>query len=55
MKSVQQMVAQLEGLLGTKDISDWEQGFIESIVERKASLTDKQLVVVERIYRKHFA
>lgn len=56
MKSVAQMIEQLDGLLGTKDLSDWEQGFVETLVERKGSpLSDKQTEIMERIYRKHFA
>ena len=56
MKSVAQMIDQLEGLLGTKDLSEWEQGFVETLVERKgAALSDKQSEIMERIYRKHFA
>lgn len=56
MKSVAQMIDQLEGLLGTADLTDWETGFVETLVERKGSeLSDKQTEIMERIYRKHFA
>lgn len=56
MKSVSQMIAQLEGLLGTKDLTEWETGFVETLVARKGQpLTEKQLEVMERIYKKHFA
>lgn len=56
MKSVAQMVAQLEGLLGTADLSEWEQGFVETLVERNGKgLSDRQIEIMERIYRKHFA
>lgn len=61
MKSIGQMIKQLGGLLGTKDINDWEHGFIKSVVgwtsdgERTAGLSAKQVAVIERIYRKHFA
>ena len=56
MKSVAQMIAQLEGLLGTKDLTEWEAGFVETLVERNGSaLSDKQTEIMERIYRKHFA
>lgn len=55
MKSVAQKVSQLEGLLGTKDISEWEEGFIQSLVDRGGTgLTEKQLAVMDRIYSKHF-
>jgi hypothetical protein len=56
MKSVEQMVAQLEGMLGTKDLSEWERGFVETLVERKGKgLSDRQIAIMERLYRKHFA
>lgn len=56
MKSVSQMIDQLESLLGTKDLSEWEQGFVETLVERKGrALSEKQTEVMERIYKKHFA
>jgi sulfur relay (sulfurtransferase) DsrC/TusE family protein len=56
MKSVAQMIAQLEGLLGTKDLSEWEQGFVETLVKREGkNLSDKQVEIMERIYGKHFA
>ena len=51
------MIKRLEGLLGTKDITQWEQGFIESIVAKDdpTSLTGKQVDAMARIYSKHFA
>ena len=56
MKSTGQMIEQLEGLLGTSDLTDWESGFVETLVERKGKpLSDKQTEIMERIYRKHFA
>ena len=59
--SLGSMVQQLSGLVGTKDVSDWEDEFIGSIVERTSNgartshLTEKQVEQVERIYRNHFA
>jgi len=61
MKSVGQMIKQLAGLAGTKDVNDWENRFIESVVawtsdgERTGGLSAAQIEVIERLYRKHFA
>lgn len=61
MKSIGQMIQQIEGLLGTEDISDWEDEFITSVVERTnqgtttGTLTPKQIEQIERIYKRHFA
>lgn len=54
------MVEQLAGLLGTKDLSDWETGFVESLVDarddgRLLNLSGKQVETLDRLYRKHFA
>lgn len=62
--STQTKVKQLEALLGTKDLNEWEQGFVESLAERARSyenlsaaltLSEKQLDLLDRLYRKHFA
>lgn len=61
MKSIGQMIMQIDGLLGTQNLSEWENEFVENIVERTnhgnrtTGLSPKQVEVVERIYRKHFA
>jgi hypothetical protein len=58
MKSIQQMAAQCEGLLGTEDITPWEAEFLGSVIPRVKEgreLTDRQVPVLERIYNKHFA
>lgn len=55
------MIKQLDGLRGTKDVNDWESRFIKSVVawsengECTKVLSAKQVEVIERIYRKHFA
>lgn len=60
MVSIGTMIKQCEGLIGTKDISEWEGDFIESILEKTLngattiSLSLKQVEIVERIYKKHF-
>jgi len=60
--SIGTMIEQLDGLRDTKDLSDWEQGFVTSILERYLTaakdtrwMTSKQVDVVERIWKKHFA
>jgi hypothetical protein len=45
---------QLSGMLGTKDLTDWETEFVESILKRDF-LTEKQLEILDRIWKKHFA
>lgn len=54
------MVKRLAGLVDTRDISDWENQFIKSVLKATRlgddtrSLTDKQIDVLERIHRAHF-
>jgi len=61
VKSLGQKIKSLAGLLGTKDLTEWEDGFIESIVrqtdegEHTTSLTPKQVEVLDRLHGKHFA
>jgi hypothetical protein len=61
MASLTTMVKQLSGLVDTKDVSDWENEFLESIMrstregDNTTVLTEKQIDVVERIFRKHFS
>lgn len=60
MKSIGQMIDQLDGMLGTKDLTTWEDQFLTDMSERTncgvntGALSEKQVAVVERIYRKHF-
>ena len=55
------MIAQLYGLCGTNDVSDWEERFIESVSgyaddrRNPKVLTDKQIDKIEQIYQRHFA
>jgi hypothetical protein len=59
--SIGTMIRQIEGLHDTGDVTEWENGFIESVVTKTGSgadtraLTEKQIETVERIWRKHFA
>lgn len=62
MISVGKMIEQLEELLGTKDLTDWETKFVKGITERYNSNGKRtvnfsigQLEMVERIWEKHFA
>lgn len=61
MKSVGQMIKQIGGLAGTKDVNDWENRFVKDMVSltedgaRTTILSQKQVECIERIYRKHFA
>lgn len=60
MASLNTMVKKVAGLADTRDVSDWENQFIKSLVEKTASgdnttsLTEKQIDVLERIHNKHF-
>ncbi len=59
--SIGSMVKALDGLRGTNDMTTWEQGFVESVVERSGcgkdttKLSDKQVETVLAIYESHFA
>jgi hypothetical protein len=61
MKSIGQKIMRLEGLHDTRDVSEWENGFIESIViktdhgKHTAALSEKQIEIIARLYGKHFA
>ncbi|HEY0563706.1 MAG TPA: hypothetical protein VGD04_10285 [Methylophilus sp.] len=61
MKSLNAKINQLAGLLGTKDVSEWENDFIDSIIcktgngSRVNELTSKQVEIVERIHSKHYS
>jgi hypothetical protein len=59
--SVRTMLLQLAGLADTRDVSDWENSFIKSVLDRTdnaartSGLSEKQLESIEAIWRKHFA
>lgn len=61
MTSINTMVKRISGLAGTSDVTDWEDDFITSIVEQSddgddtSSLTEKQINVIERIFKKNFS
>lgn len=60
MLSTTQMIRRLEGMVGSKDLNDWETRFVGSLVQavergEVTSLTEKQLDNLERLHDKHFA
>ena len=60
MASLNTMVKRVAGLVGTKDVNEWEDTFIRSILDKTSNgndtrpLTEKQIDVLERIFNKHF-
>lgn len=60
MKSLGAMIKQLGGMVGGNDLSDWEDDFVKSVVEKSddgtntVTLTEKQIEKIEGIYSKHF-
>lgn len=62
MVSLGTKIEQLDGLRDTKDLSEWENGFVTSILERyliagryTRMLSSRQVDVIERIWGKHFS
>jgi hypothetical protein len=59
--STNAMLAKCAGLLGTKDITPWEQSFLENVWNRSQQgkrpdlLTPPQVETLENIHAKHFA
>lgn len=59
--SIGNMIKQIAGMLGTGDLSTWEQSFVRAVAEysndgaNTSKLSDKQVEIVESIFRKHFA
>ncbi|SDR16783.1 hypothetical protein [Paraburkholderia tuberum] len=58
--STTDMIKKLSGLLGTKDLTEWEQGFVRQLdairsAGRVTSLTDKQVERLDELHAKHFA
>ncbi len=59
--SVRSMLKQLAGLVDTKDLSDWENGFLKEKLaftqngDRTSPLSAGQIEKIEEIWRKHFA
>lgn len=60
MVSTTKMIQRLEGLLGTKDLTEWEQGFVRSLASRMHAgevtrLTGDQVDKLDELHGKHFA
>ena len=61
MTTLNTMVKRVAGLQDTRDVSEWESEFIASVIEKTrggddtSKLTEKQVDVLQRIFRKHFA
>ena len=60
--SIGTMIEQLDGLRDTKDLTDWEHGFVTNVLQRylvagkdSRSITDKQVEVISRIWTRNFA
>lgn len=59
--SIGAMLRQMAGMVGTKDLSDWEQRFLTQVLrstgegKRTSILTGDQLEKVDEIWTKHFA
>ena len=59
MTSTTTMIGHLEGLLGTKDVSEREASFIQTMVRRRdagevTALSDKQVEWLNDLHSKHF-
>ena len=61
MKSLGAMVKQLHAMVGTDDLTGWENEFCESVFDQTgggtdtAYLSNNQVQTIERIYRKNFS
>ncbi len=61
MTSIGTMIKRIAGLQGTRDITEWEDTFIGSIIDlteggkETAILSAKRVEIIERIHNKHFA
>jgi hypothetical protein len=59
--SIGTMLRQLAGMADTKDLSDWENGFLKNVLARTGDgartsvLTEKQVERVEELWKKHFS
>lgn len=59
--SIGTMIKQLGGLVGTDDLTEWEEDFVSDVCERTeegkftTALSEKQVLAVQKIHSKHFA
>lgn len=60
MTTLNTMVKRCAGLVDTRDVSEWENSFLKSVLEKTRNgddtrpLTDRQIDVLERLHNKHF-
>lgn len=60
MASVGKMIRRISGLLGTKDVTPWEERFITDMVERSGNgqnttrLSGNQVEKIEQLFNKHY-
>ena len=61
MVSIGSMIKSVMGMLGTNDLTTWEQSFVRSIADQSkqgadtSGLSDKQVEIIDTIFRKHFS
>lgn len=61
MASLNTMVKRVGGMVDTKDLTKWENGFVKNVVaqtgngDNTTSLTENQVDVLERLFDRHFA
>lgn len=60
MTTLNTQLKRLAGMVGTSDLTEWENGFVKGLLERTrngddtSKLTDKQIETLERLHDKHF-
>jgi hypothetical protein len=60
MASLNNMVKKVAGLADTRDLTDWENGFVKKLIaqtsngDNTTSLTEKQIDSLEELHSKHF-
>ncbi len=60
MVSTATMIQRLEGLLGTKDLNDWESSFVRTLAHRMhagevTKLTGNQVEKLDELHGRHFS
>jgi len=59
--TIWQMLSSLHGMLGTKDLSSWEQDFVRNCYDTvqhnkdTSQLSDKQVEIIHTTFEKHFS
>ena len=61
MTSIGSMIKALVEMIGTGDLSTYDQSFVRSVADQSkqggdtSELSDKQVEIVDTIFRKHFS